>query len=417
MRFVTFFILLLLAGSLHRESGLVTQSRQLADDPEVTFGAEFELKHLRHYLDGIYYRLNEMVFMERDDRTYRLVVNKLLKKHEKLCANGRCRIEILNDNPNYRVVYPDGFYFAVKWDANTVEVTTKPSTSNELLSQRARVQSDLFDTAASVGLHPPPIGSVLGAGHVSIGLDSFRGDARRLLDFIVDFTNHSELSNGILNRDFDNAAPLSADPLLLARLAKLKALVDSGDITTVEELLVLFWNEEIQDGNWKRMALSITKGRVEIRSVRAQQSMDHFVKLVRLFEARMKYLEKHPRPKLSLLPPIDDPAQAAENFHRYVTESGLDWKEYVELIPRAYRDFDFDDAGNATARPVGFLRRCAVNLATFGRTRFETGKAWRLNQKPETTQTTRPSNRERLTESWKNAKEKAQKYLDDHPWR
>ena len=183
-------------------------------------------------------------------------------------------------------------------------------------------------------------------------------------NFIVDFWNHSELSMGALNYDTNNALPLALyQPETLERIRGILASCDGGAYGDGPEEVARFLahiNEALIEGNGringarrgKHHDLNFSANRVEIRSVRPQASVDIWLNQIELIESRiLRHLKPMtaPLPLKFLVPPnfplkIDEygpsdefvppvrPARAIKAFHRYVTETGLDWRNHRGYI-------------------------------------------------------------------------------------
>jgi hypothetical protein len=212
-------------------------------------------------------------------------------------------------NKVYRIIYTDGFYFEVTTDPGVVEVKMKPLTVTEIASARykGRIQNDLFDIAASLGMIPGRVGG----GHIHMGLQTSVGsDLLLMRNLLVDFANHPELALGILHNDMRNAPPISRLPIEQQNaFKKIIAEVDSGEIQTLVELAArvtefVYGGPDFQ----KKQALNLDRvtqplwlkfeRTIEFRAIRALASAEEFVMIVRLLDARMEYLSsfRHPLP-------------------------------------------------------------------------------------------------------------------------
>lgn len=239
------------------------------------------------------------------------------------------------------VRYPDGWWFRISVDPHVVEITARPATLAELARLRDRMQRDIFDAAASVGLYPSPS---KGGGHINIGVEStFGRDAVLFRNFVVDCANHPELFQGILRWKSKEAAPaLSALSVKMRdNFAGAIRDFDEGRLRSIEELADVL-NDEVEgfEGNPRYQAVSLVyvglrsrdERRIEVRGVRAQASADEFISEARLIDRRIEYLRA-----LKGLIPLRIPTEAMsgeeklDRFTRYVAATGLPIESYKTL--------------------------------------------------------------------------------------
>lgn len=173
--------------------------------------------------------------------------SQLAKVIQKTCeARGDCKVTKIKAmktyggrNPDYnkvyKVEYNDGYWFQINTDPGVVEIQAKAEDAARTKELTARIQRDIFDSAEAAKLQ---VLRKFGAGHINIGFASadFEKDPLLFRNFIVDFINHYEISNGVLNKDKMNAqSPLEIKEVR-EKLKKIIARFDSGEIKTSEEL-------------------------------------------------------------------------------------------------------------------------------------------------------------------------------------
>lgn len=254
-----------------------------------------------------------------------------------------------------------------------VEVIAKPVSLERWTEIAPRVQRDLFEVAASVGLKPPRYFS---GGHMSFDLRrTFGEDALLFRNFLVDFANHSELASGIFKDDWVNAEPLTLRAERRARFEEVIRRFDQGEYRTIRELADAI-HTLVNEGRAKSDALSLAtlydgtpedQQRLEIRGLRAQQSAEHFVLQARLFLRRLEYLRRLDRPIPFLnREPVSGDREGVEAFHQYVTESGEDWEAHRRFLPHRYQRFQLDSTGRFIDRGQTRWERCMDKLRRLG---------------------------------------------------
>jgi hypothetical protein len=275
--------------------------------------------------------------------------------------------------PLYIFTSPDGWDFMVTTDPGVVEIKMSPETALFFEQHASNIQDAIFTSAHAVNLYPALF---TGGGHISIGKKIFEDDALLFRNFLVDFFNHAELSMGIMGYDTNNALPLNM--LHPARIEIFKSAIQKFDrnynpapqqkstqLETLRKDLVDFFDSSgPRDAYiWKNPGASraakfhafnlgnfwttTSAARVEIRSVRPQTSFDVFVRQIRLFRNRLKYLKRIDQPipfkpgvRVNLGrpgfddnfdPPVD-PQEALRAFYKYVRESGENWQDHRDYL-------------------------------------------------------------------------------------
>jgi hypothetical protein len=171
-----------------------------------------------------------------------------------------------------------------------------------------------------------------------------------LRNFLADYANHDELANGVFVYGSYNAPPLvKLREEQRKAFAKVLSNVDGGRIRTAKDLAKAiirrvytetprrwFPPEKYQAVNLNRIVkadFTVDDQTIEIRAHPAQRNADEFLKLARLYEARIRFLRQNPgtipyvdHPPTETSAPLSD--AGVRKFAAYVTESGLKWEDY-----------------------------------------------------------------------------------------
>lgn len=262
--------------------------------------------------------------------------------------------------PAVRYRSPNGWHATVEDDQGVIEVQMKAMTVEEFDLYKADIQDAVFASAANID-HWPLLWR--GGGHINISFDTFKKNPQLFRNFIVDCYNHNELFMGVLGYDTHNAISWNIHPERRASFEKTLEQFDHGNyefslVQFAEDLeaalnqttlqpKMLWGTEELRIQ--KEFAINfgwVSEGRLEIRSVRPQASVDVWVRQIRLLKKRLEYLEKLNRPleiapqvavqpidpKLHMLEPPVDPQEAMKAFYNYLTEAGEDWKDHRDYL-------------------------------------------------------------------------------------
>jgi len=303
---------------------------------------------------------NEEKFFNNTDFKYRKVSERvhseLVAVVEKNCSG--CQLKLVSEGAS-QVVFPDRYWIQIATDPGVIEIQAKPATLKQYQKLKARFDI-LFESAAQIGLFPD---TFMSGGHIHVGLAAFKNNPLLLRNFLVDFTNHFELAEGILDLNPKNASSLRMQQDEFGALDRFKTFIENFDRGTLlsknhkkiesSEALAKQYYDIVQQGNLygksaRYQALNLqrhNKGQestIEIRSIRTQASFDEFLQELTLFEGRLKYLKKLTDKKIRI--PLEDYVNSSklgtkkfdkllvEKFYRYVTESELRWEEYKPLI-------------------------------------------------------------------------------------
>lgn len=252
---------------------------------------------------------------------------------------------------DYVITYTDGWSWRLSTDSATLEIQTMPASVRQFREMADRIRTDIFEVAAKCDLRPDP---VAGAGHIHIGVESaFENNPLYLRNFLVDQVNHSELAMGAFGKDLHNAPPVSElTPKQRKAFARVIREFDAGKLPTVVELSAAI-EKEVYYATWSgwsppekyqainlsridRYPLDLGRQTVELRAITAQADEKVYLRQIELFQRRIEYL-KGLDGRVALDAFLVSPRSAfesAQKFYRYVTETGLDWKDYQEFISR-----------------------------------------------------------------------------------
>ncbi len=358
--------------------------------PEFTFSSEEMLQNqppLRTFVHSYHYRLNHcnnpaikasrLKMLEAWDSRAKIAKQIAIRKGDPTAVDHppvRLSSQAFSHELRWVLASNTGATYWLGVDPAVLEMGTLPMTAAEFHKHSGEIQNVIFDTASDIGLTPQLF---TGGGHINIGTYGFRNNRRLLLNFIVDFYNHPELSMGVFGYDTNNAINLRmVDPHLKILRRSVEALrqseIDKYSYKIFVEILSdgllahekdpyhSFWlaqrgiSQTFQP-RYNNVALEVRNPtdtpeniRLEFRAVRPQATAKMFARQVELLRARMRYLEQlkanleledEPIPLIKARtleeniydPPID-PQLALARFHQYVTESGLNWSDYQDFI-------------------------------------------------------------------------------------
>lgn len=320
-----------------------------------TFGAEFTFTN-RVLAKGDYGKEGEIICSDENIAAQKAMKDTL----SQMCRQRKnCHIEKDLDRYGvelYRVKYNDGWYFELTLDPGVVEVTTKPATLKEFEKMRSRIQEDIFDVAKQNHLFPWTNNQDSGGGHIHIGADIFEKNPELFRNFIADFANHSEIAWGGLLYSADTAAPLAKLPSQKRKnFAAFLKQFDEGHISDAAKLAQKIEKEVYGpplsrgDEPHKNQALNMHRmvnpkvppkqRTLEVRSIRSQRSAKEFLKEIRLFQARLNYLNRLDKPVVYTNSPIPKVAKRARNFRRYVVEAGLEWDDIKSILLPSWQKY------------------------------------------------------------------------------
>lgn len=274
---------------------------------------------------------------------------------------------------NATLISPNGWHFTVMRDFGVVEVKMKPMTVKAFEKFSADINDAIFVSASNLGLYPA---LYQGGGHINLDVGYFASKPPLVFrNFIVDLINHAELSLGVFNYDTCNATSYSLLNDLRGHVQRIVARFDAGEFGDIRvpspevlyklidplknsqmfpDVFRALWKSNIQRGT-KSTAISfanagnmIFPGRLEIRSVRPQASLDVWLRQIRLIRDRIAYIERsfhEPIPfapwyvlprgedaqKILLTPPVSA-HEAMRHFYMYIEGAGHKWADHRDYL-------------------------------------------------------------------------------------
>lgn len=330
-----------------------------------TYGPELEFIR-----DGLSSDFAKVASADRPEKKIQLEFVEQMKIR---CRAGGCEvIEVKGKwDHDYKVIYPDGWWFIISYDPACVEVIFKPTALLELEERKGQINDQIFETARQAGLHPKTDTSF----HFNIGIRSaFEDDGTKFLRFFVDYANHPDLALGSLGYDINNGPPIAAleDSQKLA-LKKIIQKVKSGKLRTIAEIAWAIqtqvytksyedWgtaahNQAIGLKTVNNTNLDRADAPMELRTVRAQENAEKFNLVARLMEARIHFLNGQTSQIFysALEHVVFSDEELRTRFEIYVREPGLNVTEFLPLLPEDLRE----------TKPAAFLQERAGPLAKF----------------------------------------------------
>jgi hypothetical protein len=332
-----------------------TNCRKNIHDP-AHFGSEFTFTNEEIMADGK--RLGD----EQSASPSNLAAMETWKNWvQKECPNCVITKQIDREkNPFYRIEHPTGFWFQIAVDPWVVETQMKPLTLQEYKKLRNVINSLVFEGAKkSAGLTPHRI---IGGGHIHLDLETtFKNDARFFRNLFADYQNFPELAVGVFGDHSDNAPPLAVQKK--SQREELHRILTNFDTNpfdySIEELAeeieknvytetfyYKFGPKKYQAVNLNRVTnphIPSSDRTIEIRGFAPQKSIDEFILILELLEARLAYVKSYDgsikfnhETTLEADPveeTISDPQRVVDQFYKYVTQAGLSWEKYKVLLP------------------------------------------------------------------------------------
>jgi len=195
-----------------------------------------------------------------------------------------------------------------------------------------------------------------GSGHIHIEVSKL--DPVTVRNFLVDFWNHTGLSAGALNDDVYNSIGIGELPE--KNKQSLRDIVNAFDAQSGASIETLVngiessvydvsLNDELEEyrksgrgtrpGKYHAISFRsfFNQGTVEIRSLRPQQNAASYRKMLTLFVKRLEFADAQAkqgiRVPVGAMPSLrGNPQEVLKNFHKYVSEVGLNIEDYKEFI-------------------------------------------------------------------------------------
>lgn len=318
----------------------------------ILFGPEFNFSN-HEILSNIINPLD--VNSEESENAQRKFRERIIQK----CSPNKCRVTEYKNRygaTGYRVSFNDSWYFQIETDPGAIEIQAKPTSLVDNIKLYDRYNEMIFNTATEIGLSTSNKFQTTkdwAGGHIHIGIaEAFNNDVRHFRNFIVDYTNHLELAHEYFANDKKYAPSIAfLSNEQKANFAKLVRETDLGKVPTIVDFAtrlqkeVYFSNpfgqqaEKHQALNVMRIvdsAYSEKEKTIELRGLRAQSNAKVYLLEQRLFEKRIIYLKNRAPISLSFEESMKHgDRQKVEMFYKYVTESGLPFKDYEDWIVKS----------------------------------------------------------------------------------
>lgn len=306
-------------------------------------------------------------------RYLKAVLELLLKENKK--QNEFKSIEAdRTHTDSIRLTMWDGTQINVGTDPGVLEVQVSPLSLKQWKKKSKIFQKYIFDVMKNVGLKPH---EREGAGHVNIGLQYFDSRPELVERFIIDYLNHPGVGVvfNSLSANLEDAPSIEQyamqNKFEFDDFEELKSDAKDSRLLPVRE----FKNNK---HNWRSLFNYLSEkytaiglrgysyvsetvlptGRLEMRQFRPQQTMDEYVKILEMFEARIKYLEKQKgRPALET-GSIKDGWVFLGQFADYIEDVGLNLKDYKSLMPKVWRDLPVKNYVRTSKNNMG-AKKCA----------------------------------------------------------
>ncbi|HEX2572669.1 MAG TPA: DUF4157 domain-containing protein [Polyangia bacterium] len=272
-------------------------------------------------------------------------------------------------NPVVKFTYEDGWWYKCSLDIACIETQTYKMSLGDAREHGwlERLHRDIFLIAEELGLHADKL---TGGGHLHLDAKSTFGDDPHLFrDFLVDFCNNP-LALEVLENDPTNSPVLGqlreeVRGEFARVLGKFDKKMETYKGTGAQAIADLAWDierlvykhafshlptSEQFDTPEKYQALNVRRivdpsvqevdKTLEIRAIRAERSVQEFVLIARLLQARIAMLKErlsqHAAPlefDQTAARSIEhsDPRLVLEAFKKYVEAAKLVWEDYEPL--------------------------------------------------------------------------------------
>lgn len=210
--------------------------------------------------------------------------------------------------PQVWIAAKDGWRVLVGVDYGVIEVKTGAHNWTYYLKMTSHFHA-LWEDLKEMGYTPAVF---LGGGHLSVGLRELLAIQNLTRKFVRDFYRHNELSMGILNFDGANALPWTLLPQ--AKLPRLQELIDQIEgpkslidiqnyLQTIEDS---YFEERLRQGHphlpfrEDEFAMNLEHAedakfpRIELKSVRPQDTYETFLVQTRMLAKRIQWLSEQP---------------------------------------------------------------------------------------------------------------------------
>ncbi len=234
-----------------------------------------------------------------------------------------------------RVQVDENFWFSINLDQLVLEVNSTPATIKTFRKYRDQLQSLVWDSALEIGLEPH---YRFGGGHVHISKEeSFKSGlfVKKPNDFykrnfLADMLSNSEVFMGGLGFDLLNASGLSLYSLNTHRRLEI-ALEEFDDFVIDYDELERRIVEDVYKEHAMIVMPSMARGNqflsfsdkntYEVRGLRPQVSMDHFLFVLELLQARINKSKTNQAKRLRPTPLINSFRTSTDRrMQRYIID-------------------------------------------------------------------------------------------------
>lgn len=276
------------------------------------------------------------------------------------------------------IILKGGYSFQINYDPGTIEIQAAPKTLEELKKFAPAVNKNLFRIAKEAGFYPDHDSS---AGHFNIGLQSAFANGTKaqqtelFLRYFVDFINHAELAQGIWMNDPLNAPAFEIKNEEYTRnqnlhnrpveLANIIAAVEKKKINDIPTLINKI-EDNMNYGKYEALRISLytahypdvirdlndkeyIKQTLEIRAMKAQESLEDFILAAELFELRLAFLKTQTQPIEYISSKNLSKQEKLDRYFLYVTDAGGDWEKFQGLM---HPDFKLRKVSDYLLKPA-----------------------------------------------------------------
>lgn len=296
---------------------------------------------------------------------------KVWEYYVKHCAKTRlCKVD-KTDSPivygNFKVSFSNGLEIEITNDPGVIEIKAVKFTKKFIQNNLKFVEENVFQVMKNHGLVPHEIS---GSGHNNIDLNYFKNKPLLLYNFIVDFYNNPAVAivlNSLANNR-EYARDLNQMKEMLFALTGYEHVHLTRDLESIYKRTELFAEKfethpnklktkDVIEHFWtvlgyKYAALGIRgdfnkstdledNSRLELRTLRPQESAEQYLLVIEFIEERLKYLETLKQPlKLLKVPDYQDGWNILGDYAAYLAEAKMSFNKYKPLMPEVWRDLD-----------------------------------------------------------------------------
>ena len=283
----------------------------------------------------------------------------------RLCAVDKADSPIVYGN--FRVSFSNGLEIEITNDPGVIEIKAVKFTKNFIQNNVQFIEDNVFQVMKKHGLVPHEIS---GSGHNNIDLNFFKNRPLLLYNFIVDFYNNPAvgivLNSLANNREY--ARDLNQMKEMLFALTGDQHIHFARDLDSIykstetlfqkfktqptkvktSDVIQHFWTVLSFKyaalglrGDFGRSAAIAEQSRLELRTLRPQESAEQYLLVLEFIEERLKYLETLQEPlKLEKAPIYEDGWNILGDYAAYLAEAKMSFDKYKPLMPEVWRDLD-----------------------------------------------------------------------------